>query len=111
MASVYTKRTGTPRLRPGPSGLPRGQVTEIQRGRIAIDQFEVLHAEGARSGRVMCVALHAYVFGHPHRIDHLDRLLDRLLSHEGVWLTTAEAIADHYLEHYHDDEFVGRRHP
>jgi allantoinase len=73
---------------------------------IASDQFDVLHAEGARSGRVMCIALHAYVFGHPHRIEQLDRTFDRLLSRDGVWLTTAEAIADHYLEHYHDDELA-----
>jgi allantoinase len=70
---------------------------------IAADQLDVLHAEG---GRVMCVGLHAYVFGHPHRIEYLDRTLDRLLSREGVWATTAEAIADHYLAHYYDDELT-----
>ena len=34
MASTYKTRSATPRLRPGPNGLPRGQVTEIQRSRM-----------------------------------------------------------------------------
>jgi AcrR family transcriptional regulator len=46
MASVYTKRTGTPRLRPGPSGLPRGQVTEIQRGRMLAAAVEAVEEVG-----------------------------------------------------------------
>jgi peptidoglycan/xylan/chitin deacetylase (PgdA/CDA1 family) len=69
---------------------------------ICKDQFEVLYTEGAESGRVMCIGLHAYVFGHPHRIEYLDRAFDYLLSHDDVWLTTAESIADHYLANYHD---------
>jgi AcrR family transcriptional regulator len=43
MASTYTTRTATTRLRPGPSGLARVQVTEIQRSRMlaaAIDAVE-----------------------------------------------------------------------
>jgi allantoinase len=76
---------------------------------IASDQFDVLYAEGETSGRVMCIGLHAYVFGHPHRIDYLDRTLDRLLSHDDVWLTTGEAIADHYLAHNYDDELARLR--
>lgn len=34
MASIEKSRATTPRLRPGPNGLPRGQVTEIQRSRM-----------------------------------------------------------------------------
>src|SRR5262249_22140037 len=43
MALRYMTRTSTQRLRPGPSGLPRGQVTEIQRSRMlsaAVDAVE-----------------------------------------------------------------------
>lgn len=43
MAFAYKTRSGTPRLRPGPNGLPRGQVTEIQRSRMlaaAVDAVE-----------------------------------------------------------------------
>jgi AcrR family transcriptional regulator len=34
MAFMYKTRSTTPLLRPGPNGLPRGQVTEIQRSRM-----------------------------------------------------------------------------
>ena len=34
MASIDKTRATTPQLRPGPNGLPRGQVTEIQRSRM-----------------------------------------------------------------------------
>jgi AcrR family transcriptional regulator/DNA-binding MarR family transcriptional regulator len=34
MAFMYKTAAATPRLRPGPNGLPRGQVTQIQRSRM-----------------------------------------------------------------------------
>jgi AcrR family transcriptional regulator/DNA-binding MarR family transcriptional regulator len=43
MALIDKTRTVSPRLRPGPNGLPRGQVTEIQRSRMlaaAVDAVE-----------------------------------------------------------------------
>jgi peptidoglycan/xylan/chitin deacetylase (PgdA/CDA1 family) len=61
-------------------------------------QFEVLHREGERSGRVMAIALHPYIFGVPHRIDTLDRALKFVASQSGVWLATGEEIIDHYLK-------------
>ena len=64
-------------------------------------QFDTLYAEGNESGRVMCIALHPFLFGQPHRIRYLDQILEYILSHSGVWQTTADAIADHYLDHYY----------
>jgi AcrR family transcriptional regulator len=46
MASVYKTRTATPRLRPGPSGLPRVQVTEIQRTRMLAAAMEAVEEVG-----------------------------------------------------------------
>ncbi len=62
------------------------------------DTFDTLYAEGAESARVMCIALHPYIMGQPHRIAHLDAALDYILSHDGVWKATGEEIADWYLE-------------
>ncbi|MFT6582391.1 MAG: peptidoglycan/xylan/chitin deacetylase (PgdA/CDA1 family) [Alphaproteobacteria bacterium] len=70
--------------------------------RMIRDTFDTLYAEGAESGRVMCIALHPYIMGQPHRIKHLDSALGYILSHEGVWNTTGEDIADWYLEHCGD---------
>jgi allantoinase len=67
------------------------------------DQFDVLYQEGAESGRVMCIALHPYWIGQPHRSKYLDEALGYILSHDGVWKTTADDIADYYIENYYDD--------
>jgi peptidoglycan/xylan/chitin deacetylase (PgdA/CDA1 family) len=76
---------------------------------IAEDQFQVLRAEGETSGRVMCMGLHAYVLGLPHRIEYLDRTFERLLSQAGVWLTTGEDIAAHYEANYYDEQLARLR--
>lgn len=46
MTSVYKTRAATPRLRPGPSGLPRVQVTEIQRSRMLAAAMEAVEDVG-----------------------------------------------------------------
>ncbi len=46
MAPIYRTPTAAPRLRPGPSGLPRVQVTEIQRGRMLAAAIEAVEDVG-----------------------------------------------------------------
>lgn len=65
-------------------------------------QFDQLYAEGSESGRVMCIALHPYLFGQPHRIRYLDELLGYIMSHDGVWQTTADEIAEFFIENNYD---------
>jgi hypothetical protein len=62
--------------------------------------FDVLLREAKEndSGRVMCIALHPYLIGQPHRIDTLDRVLNRICSHPDVWSATGGEIVDHYLK-------------
>ena len=36
----------------------------------------------------MCIALHPYMMGQPHRIRHLDRALGQIMAREGVWQAT-----------------------
>ena len=60
------------------------------------DYFDTVYAEGAEQGRVMCIALHPYWIGQPHRIRAFQRVMEYILSHTGVWLTTAAEIADHW---------------
>jgi allantoinase len=66
-------------------------------------QFDTLYEEGADSGRVMCISLHAYLIAQPHRARYLDEALSYILSHDGVWKTTAEEIATYYLDHCYDE--------
>jgi AcrR family transcriptional regulator/DNA-binding MarR family transcriptional regulator len=46
MASIDKTRAATPRLRPGPNGLPRGQVTEIQRSRMLTAAVQAVEEVG-----------------------------------------------------------------
>ncbi len=46
MASIENRRLAAPRLRPGPGGLPRGQVTEIQRSRMLTATVQVVEEVG-----------------------------------------------------------------
>jgi AcrR family transcriptional regulator len=46
MTVMYKARTATPRLRPGPGGLPRGQVTQIQRSRMLAAAVEAVEEVG-----------------------------------------------------------------
>lgn len=61
-----------------------------------VDAFDVMLADSVAQPRVMGIALHAYLMGHPHRIKHLERALRHVVDHAGdrVWLTTAGAIND-----------------
>jgi peptidoglycan/xylan/chitin deacetylase (PgdA/CDA1 family) len=77
------------------------KVTPPEFARMIVDQFDQLYAEGASSGRVMCIAVHPYLSGVPHRIKYLDEALDYICRHEQVWRTTSGEIAAWYYEHYY----------
>jgi len=66
------------------------------------DQFDVLYEEGEGSGRVMAIALHPFLTGHPFRSKWLDRALEHITGHDRVWLTTGGEIASWYYEHYYE---------
>jgi peptidoglycan/xylan/chitin deacetylase (PgdA/CDA1 family) len=70
--------------------------------RICKAQFDQLYKEGAENGRVMCIALHPYLIGQPHRIKYLDAILSYIMAHDGVWQTTADEIAEYYIARYYD---------
>ena len=61
------------------------------------DQLDQLYADSADSGRVMALALHPFVIGQPFRHKYLDQALEYVANRRGVWLTTSDEIAEHYL--------------
>lgn len=71
-------------------------------------QFDRLYAEGARSGRVMCVPLHPFLVGMPHRAAALEEAFAYITGHDGVWVTTAREIADWYLANHYDAAIAAR---
>lgn len=72
-------------------------------GQMIKDAFGRLYAEGAESGTVMCVPLHAYQVSHPHRLRAFEEAMDHVCSHDGVWKATGREIAQHYLQHHYAD--------
>jgi len=67
-----------------------------------IAQFDRLHEEASEGGRLMCLPLHPFAIGQPHRIKYLDRLLDYVRRHDDVWIARASDIVDHYLAYNYD---------
>jgi hypothetical protein len=49
----------------------------------------------------MCLPIHPFLVGQPHRIRHLKRLF-AYLRDRGAWIATASEIVDHYLETAYD---------
>ena len=69
--------------------------------RMLCAQFDQLYEEGEESGTLMCVPLHSDLTGQPHRIKHIRRALEYMLSKPGVWQTSAAEIAQYYLDNYY----------
>ncbi len=68
--------------------------------RMVRDTFDRLYRDGEDGGRVMCIAVHPYNMGQPHRLRYLDEVLGYMLAHDGVWRATGAEIADWYLAHH-----------
>jgi allantoinase len=60
--------------------------------RTLIRQFERLADE--QSGTVMCIPLHAYLIGQPHRIAAFEEVLRHIAADDRAWITRAGEIAD-----------------
>jgi allantoinase len=80
------------------AAIVRAKATPGEFERMIKDQFDVLYAEGAKSGRVMAIAIHPFVMGQPHRIGALDRALKYIDGFAGVWKATGSEIASEYTK-------------
>ena len=74
-------------------------LTGGQYADMLVDQFDVLVEEAASEARVMCVPLHTYLSGVPHRCKHLAKALAHLCRHERTWCATGAQIARTFREH------------
>jgi peptidoglycan/xylan/chitin deacetylase (PgdA/CDA1 family) len=62
--------------------------------RMVVDQLEQLHAEGAKRPRVLSIAIHPFLIGHPFRARYLDKALQYMKRKKGVWIATGSEILD-----------------
>lgn len=68
------------------------------------DAFDVLYAEGRQgSPKMLSVGLHCRLAGRPARSRSLERFLDHVKSHDGVWLARRIEIAEHWRATYRPD--------
>ncbi len=63
----------------------------------ALDQFEQIYADAARSARVMALVVHPYIMGAPHRLKYFRRVLEVIRTKSDVKFWTGAQIADWYL--------------
>lgn len=61
------------------------------------DAFDWLYRRGGEGcPRMMTISLHGRIIGRPGRIGALERLLEHIQRHEGVWMCSRAAIARHW---------------
>jgi allantoinase len=64
------------------------------------DSFDALYAEGDPKGldrpKMMSIGLHCRLIGKPGRIGSLQRFLDHVMRHDGVWIARRIDIARHW---------------
>lgn len=59
-----------------------------------VRQFERLAAEGEKGGTVMCIPLHSYLIGQPHRIGPFEQALAHIARDGRAWIARAGEIVD-----------------
>ena len=64
------------------------------------DSFDALYAEGADAPKMLSVGLHCRLVGRPGRIVGLQRFLDHIAGHDGVWIPRRIDIARHWHAHH-----------
>jgi allantoinase len=57
----------------------------------------VLYGEGRRHPKMMSLGLHLRLIGHPSRAAGLERALDYIATHSGVWICRRIDIARHWI--------------
>ena len=65
-----------------------------------INSVRCLHREGEKSPKMMSVALHARISGHPGRAEVLHRFLDYLADFTDIWICTRQQIAQHWYQQH-----------
>ena len=61
-----------------------------------MDQFERLYFEGSERAKVMGFGIHPYISGVPHRIKHLEAMLEQIAARPGVLFWSGSEIVDWY---------------
>ena len=64
--------------------------------RMVVDAFDTMYEEGTRQYRVLSIALHPFLIGHPFRARYLEKALAHIKKRDAVWIATGSQILDWY---------------
>jgi allantoinase len=64
------------------------------------DAFDVLYEEGETAPKMLSIGMHCRLLGRPGRFRALQRFLDYLEKHDGVWITRRIDIANHWVHEH-----------
>lgn len=100
----YTMKTRTGSIVAIPYTLEIGDIPVfLQHGgtgedfqQMIVDQFDALYEDGEKQPRVMSIAVHPFLVGHPFRARYLERALAHIRKRTDVWIATGSAIVDWY---------------
>ena len=87
----YALDTNDMKLWTSPSYMPSDWL------QYAKDTFDCLYTEGAKQTRMMSIGVHLRIIGRPGRIHALEKFLDYVTSHDGVWIARRIDIARHWI--------------
>ena len=62
----------------------------------ALDQFEQIYNDSAKSARIMALVVHPYIMGAPHRLKYFRKVLETISKKTDVAFWTGAQIADWY---------------
>ena len=77
--------------------LMRSHVEGPEYAKMCIAQFDRLCAESDSGGRMMCLPLHPFAIGQPHRIRYLEQIFEHFRQSGKAWFATANQIVSHYV--------------
>ncbi len=86
-----------------PIMLSQNHVSSILYDR-TMDYFETLLREGEKNVRIMCIAVHPYIHGVPHRIKYFRQIFKELSDNPAVVFMTGSEILDWYLLQHSSQE-------
>ncbi|MEI8648494.1 allantoinase PuuE [Paraglaciecola sp. Hal342] len=64
------------------------------------DAFDVLYEEGNYAPKMLSIGLHCRIVGRPARMAALQRFIEYVQSHDCVWLSTRQEIAQHWKDNF-----------
>ena len=64
------------------------------------DAFDVLCEEGNYAPKMLSIGLHCRIVGRPARMAALQRFIEYVQSHDRVWLSTRQEIAQHWKDNF-----------